>query len=231
MTRLAVVLLLASAAAAAPVPNNAAETEKITKLFGTPVDSDKDCRFRLDGEKLTITVPDKPHDLDPPLGAVSAPRTARDLKGDFVVRVKVVCKPPDNPNPADGKAGEYTAGLVLYGDKEHAVRMDIARRVVANGPGESQVQTRTWQVGASSGSATSDGRATPTTPLWLRITRRGNTVSSAYSHDGENWNTFSNHTGELPAALKVGVMAAHSCDTGFTATFEGFAVEPLADGK
>src|SRR5262249_54041652 len=75
--------------------------------WGTVVDPDGDCNVKGEGSKLTITVPGTLHDLFPrqadPKKRNNAPRVVQEIKGDFMVTVKV---------SADWKPGDRLRGAI-----------------------------------------------------------------------------------------------------------------------
>src|SRR5438046_9849061 len=72
-------------AAAAPVPKETNE-QQLARLFGTPVDPNKDCEFAFDGKKLTVRVGKGDHALHTTGPRTGAPRTLREVEGDFTAR-------------------------------------------------------------------------------------------------------------------------------------------------
>src|SRR5947209_3073819 len=91
MPRLASLLLaalVATAADGAPVPRPKA-SPVWTRGWDRPVNPGGRCRFDRTGDKLTLTVPGRGHGLDVSNGRLNAPRLLRDLRGDFVVQVRV----------------------------------------------------------------------------------------------------------------------------------------------
>ena len=67
---------------AAPVPKDT-DAQKLAKLYGTPVDPLKDCKFTLDGGKLTVTAGKGDHDLSVQNKEMNAPRVLKEIEGDF----------------------------------------------------------------------------------------------------------------------------------------------------
>jgi hypothetical protein len=222
-------------AAAAPVPKGADEPRRIEKLFGTPVDPDGDTTFRLAGDKLTVRLSDQLHDFSNELvNRRNAPRTAREVGGDFAARVKVACKLPGETVLRRGLRAEYAAGLVAWAGETHGVRLDVARVLydptdagAARHP--NRITARGWAPGRGAGMLMPGDKFDPTVPVWLRLTRRGTGFEFAHSHDGTRWHQAGAFGEMAPAGpLKVGVIASHTTAAGFEATFEGFVIEPPA---
>ena len=68
------------------------------------VDPVGDCKFDRRGDRLTMTVPGQPQEVDVTRGRLNGPYLLRDVEGDFVVQVRV---------GGDFLKGQGTAGLLL----------------------------------------------------------------------------------------------------------------------
>lgn len=84
-------------AAAAPVPKETNQ-QQVVRLYGTPVDPNKDCEFAFDGKKLTVKAGKGDHALTTTGGRTAAPRTLREVEGDFTV--EVTAAPGERPQKA-----------------------------------------------------------------------------------------------------------------------------------
>jgi hypothetical protein len=63
--------------------------------------------------------------------------------------------------------------------------------------------------------------------VWLRVVRRGNTLTCFAGPDGKNWTKYGEHTSGLPAKVYLGVaLTAHSPAATATAKFSSFSVKP-----
>jgi hypothetical protein len=96
MHRLAVVLLGAVVAVAgglvaapAPFPRPSSQAGPWFDGWDRPVDPVGDCRFERRGDRLTIAVPGQGHEFNVLAGRLNAPRLLRDVKGDFVMLVRI----------------------------------------------------------------------------------------------------------------------------------------------
>jgi hypothetical protein len=90
-------------------------------------------------------------------------------------------------------------------------------------------QRRTVENGVSISHAASGGNYLP--PMWIRLTRVGNTISAAYRWTTmEPWVDFGQQTfASLPASLLVGLAVSSHVDGQLaTATFDNFGVTPIA---
>jgi regulation of enolase protein 1 (concanavalin A-like superfamily) len=226
MTRLLPLLLVLPAlTVAAPVPKGT-EADRLRRLFGTPVDPDGECKFLLDGARLRITVPNSPHMLDPGRRVTNAPRTAREVEGDFTATVTARLI-----QPARG-AGQpvFEVGLVVWHDEQNFAKIGRSLRfqgegVQIGGTGAGTVAGR-QQFGWGMGGAGYD-----TENVALRATRTGNTIKMAISKDGKHWIAMPAVTDAYPAKVTVGVYVAHSGGVPFTGEFEDFTVTPAKPEK
>jgi len=216
-----------------PIPNGPTEAERMERLFGKPVDPDGDCTFRLDGNKLVITVPDKPHALEDGKPTYSnAPRVLRDAGGNFRAQVKVVCRLPPDLTPKGGvRVDYYAAGLIVNGSDTNFVAWETTRGVA----GRPRALAARSAVDRDTNEQVLGGRGTlysPTKPHWLLLTRRDELVEYEASKDGKTWEPIcSQKRIRFLPTLKVGLLAEHNGKKGFTATFEDFTVEPLTEPK
>src|SRR4051794_6272305 len=101
--------LFAAAVLAAPAPRPRPPTPWVTG-WDKPVDPSGDCRFDRDGDRLTISVPGKGHELNYER-PMTAPQLLRDVEGDFDVQVRVTATfLPVNPL---GVGGTRSACILL----------------------------------------------------------------------------------------------------------------------
>ena len=227
----AVLLVLASLAVAAPVPKES-EAEKIKKAFGEIVDPDKDCKFKLDGEKLVLTMPGgkrydywdeklpgKPSEQEKPI--TNCPRVLREAEGDFVITVRVTAALPKDPEAAEGKMAEAGAGLFIMNDKQRVWRSgmhDFAmpgkdRNLMAIIPGSH----------GPAGFQLTAGK--PGAGLYVRMKRQAGKLSPEFSGDGKKWQGGITMTVDKEEKVKVGVYGFSNSKADTTVTFENFSVE------
>jgi hypothetical protein len=76
-------LMLACAALAAPAP------DPFVKVWGHPIDPDRDCKIRREGASLSIEMPGTGHDYDPVRKQFNAPRIVREVDGDFDLQARI----------------------------------------------------------------------------------------------------------------------------------------------
>jgi len=211
-------------------PLNADEKPKQTFAGWMSVsDPDKDCEFRLTGDKLGITVPAKNHNLHPVRG-LNAPRVLKKVSGDFTVQVKVTSDfTPGKKSTKPGGQGSpfISAGILLWQSEENYLR--IERNAFWGGeslycfpPGIEYWRNRQY-VGFNKNPADATyfvGRST-----WLKGRRQGPNVTVSISHDGEEWNEVKTFQVEMGDEVSVGVAAVNSSDAPFTVDFEEFTIE------
>ena len=79
--------------------------------------------------------------------------------------------------------------------------------------------------GSAGGISSSQSGNTTAAPAWIRLIRRGNNITPAYSPDGATWTTMSPLTITLPANVLVGLaVTSHDWTQTATATFDGFGI-------
>jgi regulation of enolase protein 1 (concanavalin A-like superfamily) len=218
-------LAAAPAAVAAPVPK-ADPNPELTRLYGTPVDPDKDCTFAVKGTALAVTLPAGDHTLTAEGTKRNAPRVLRDAPaGDFTATVRVeVTFAPDAAAPPDALDPGSGAGLLVWADDRNHVLVMRCHEAL----GRKRVTTGTELHGVVNGEDVNEsGPPGPHAPaaVFLRLERAGGTIRGAVSPDGTNWQPAGE--AEFPAALKVkvGVFAEHNTNRPVTATFDQFRVK------
>ncbi len=228
-------LALALLLPAAPVPK---ETEKvqIEKLYGKIVDPKGDCKFKLDGDKLLVTLPanrtlnlDRKWDNGPKL-------THGVLKGDFMIHLRVTAPFPENAGPGPDVEWAYTGGGLEFrwaddkrwswiGLGRHYDRRSkkVETAVTSGFPGTG-VDRLNWGLG------TSDPKVVSDAPL-LRLTRRGGTLAVEASDEGKEWTQMASCDPMPTGDVTVSLFAMHSSDKGGMVTFSEFVVTPLKEEK
>ena len=235
MSRAAIVLLFACGlAVAAPVPK-----EKVKTLgdFGEVTDARGECSLELKPAGVVrVAVPkEEPpfvleHQKLPPV------LTRKAIEGDFVLTVRVTHTPPSEAGNAKENRFNLvatSAGVAVVGEgggKESVVL--VHRHVKKQSDGwVSGVSHFTNHSKGSTGKVEA-GAELVTEPVWLRLTRRGETVVSEASADGKKWAEVVSHpTLGLGTKLTVGLIAYQSTDSDYQATFDEFKIEPLTEDK
>lgn len=171
------------------------QTPKSIPGWGEAVDPAGDCTIRLDVQTLVFSLPDSPHDFRADTRLRNAPRTQRDIEGNFAATLKVSGK--FEPTP-EGAEPSQAAGFYLWQDDRNYVRFLIAG---------SAVVLEYWkdaQPKIIRAVAPSEGNA-----CWIRLTRRASNLKAELSADGENWTEAASLPIRLSSRLRLGTMAVN----------------------
>lgn len=209
------------AEAAAPVQKPGAKIAG----WGEVVNPDGDCKFFLNKKELLISVPasDLPRDLAAEINRINAPRVIQPVKGDFVFQVKVDGRfNPGDVSTQEGRTGYNGGAVILMADPQNVVT--LARAVLHRRGGEAMPYAN-YEM-RSEGKVDRIGNANDFPlpdegPVYLRLERRGQTLTAAVSVDAEKWNQLPQK--ELPAAwpadLFIGVTAITTSQFEFNPRF------------
>jgi len=210
-------------AADGPVKDSPAAAERLTlRGWGTAIDPDGDCKFAVEKNRLTITIPGTDHGLSFERGQMNAPRVLQEMEGDFIVQVRVSGNFPKGANTVvQGRRPFFGAGILVYKDDRSYVRLERAELNVDS----TQHHYANWELRRDgewvrAGDA-GDGAIDPAAPVWLRIERRGGRVYGYFSADGVVWTALEPIDVNLPAKVRVGVAAGHNTSTAYSPSFEG----------
>jgi len=208
----------------APPPAASTPTSGVIfKGFGTVLDPDGDCKFTVQSDKLTITLPGKDHALCIEQNRMNAPRILRELSGDFIAQVKVTSEMPKGAESVVGSRRPFHgAGLLLWVDEKTYIRLEKAQ-VVINGETSSYANFELRKDGDFTIGGSTDVTPSDKT-TYLRLERRGSKVYGAASDDGIQWASLKPMDIELPKTVKVGILAGHNTSSGYDVAFEEFKV-------
>ena len=189
--------------------------------WGEFVDPEGDCKFRRDDEALTITVPGEVHDLWPVKSKVNAPLVLQDAEGDFTVEVKVahVDRAAEGTViPGTGSSTAFHAGtLVIWQDNRNFVRLDRTDMNKA-GRGSTSCYLHVFQDGER---VVEVAELVKDTPTHLRLQRRGDQLTAAYSQDGgQTWQSFPVQKIGLADKVQAGVSALNATSRPCEVRFE-----------
>jgi regulation of enolase protein 1 (concanavalin A-like superfamily) len=194
------------------------------KGWGVVVDPDRDCRIGLEGEKLTITVPPKRHDLSIEVGDMNAPRVLQEIQGDFIAQLKVSGKVRHTGNrTSEHYLAYHGAGFLLWQDERTYIRLDRAS-VVQDEAGTVHYANFGLRQNAKLVDVEKSGIRIADHDAYLRLERRGDRVFRSVSQDGVRWMSFDPYVVDLNAALKLGVAAINTSTEPFKAEFAEFEI-------
>lgn len=218
---LSLALVLSAASVAAPVPAED-DLTKLTRAYGTWVDRDKDCKFKLTGGGLKVLLPASDHMIDKSfVGATNnAPRALREVEGDFTAVVRVVIPIPDrDPKPS----WQYWSGglLAWESDEEYFGVRFCGGRV--NGEREA-----IWGHYATADKhiAMISGLGAPTGKGFVRLKREGKKITAGWSRDGKAWKDFDSSPQDVAwgAKVKVGVVAENNLGVPVEVAFDQYSL-------
>lgn len=213
---------------AAPVPKES-DAEKLYRLFGKPVDPLKDCKFTLDGNKLTINAGKGDHDLSVQSKEMNAPRVLKEIEGDFEMKVKVSGEYPKGAKGASEKRTIvfYGHGLLVWDDEKNYVRLEKAYVDLLNGT--PTYTYGSWELFAGGEwvrrGTQEDFVFDQKDTAHFKLSRKGSVFSASISKDGKEWKDLPPIEAEMGKKLQVGVGAVHICDTAFDAVFEEYEMK------
>jgi WD40 repeat protein/regulation of enolase protein 1 (concanavalin A-like superfamily) len=197
--------------------------ERQTLVWNAPVDPDGDCSFKTSGDKLTVSLPGKDHDLGAERGQMNAPRLLFDVEGDFTVQVRVGgAFQPSATATVEGKIPVVGAGLLLAVDDKTYVRLE--RFVLIRG--QQRETFGNWELRR-------EGRVTFSHPsrqlsgeqTYLRLQRRGGKLLGSVSEDGQQWTQLQPLDFVFPEKVKVGVAALTTSANPFSPSFDQFQLQ------
>ena len=181
------------------------------KGWGLVVDPVGDCTFSHEEGKFTIKVPGAYHDLWPVKGKVNAPLVLQEVAGDFTMEVlieEVTKAEPDTVLPGLASTASFHAGsLVIWQDAKNFVRFDRTD-MNKDGRATTACYLHIFQDGERIASL---APAVPDRPTHLRLTRKGDRITAAYSQDGaKTWTSLAEQKIKLGDKVKAGVSALNS---------------------
>jgi hypothetical protein len=231
MYRTLLVALLASAGVvAAPVPKDD-DASRMARAYGVVVDPDKDCKFELNGDALRITVPGTPHTLNHhdrrrlKLETLNAPRTWKEVTGDFTATVRVSFKLRADERFLIESGGAKRlpssgAGLVVW---DTTLNYTVFSRDECSAEGKVTGEYLCYRVGPK-GTGATHTRLTPGDSAYLRVTRKGQSSESEYSEDGKKWERLDAVEVMWGEMVKVGVFAHTESKHGFSVVLDEYTL-------
>jgi len=190
------------------------------KGWGTVVDPDGDCKFAEDQGKLTITVPNVPHDFTfrDDFANQNGPRVLQEVEGDFSiqVRVKAFPRPAKNTSSAGGKYSFVGSGLLVWLDNRNFIRLE---RSAEGNAGQLFVWMERFEDGKSVARMQTSIKDQDT---YLQVERKGGKLSFALKDgpDQQQWKVVKTPEVNLAQKLMVGVHAINTTTKVFAAQLE-----------
>jgi hypothetical protein len=225
--------VLTPLASAAPVPK--ATIKKLSDVYGTEVDPSSPCKCEMvGGDKLRVVVPNTHRPAETEHPNTVPPLVTKSVEGDFVVIVRVSHSYSKSAGKAEGakKQTEVAAGIALLGEGSENVRFTFVHRQTKTG--DKWVSGRYAQVmhrGGGSGSG-SGGAKLDESPVFLRLTRKDESLKCETSADGTKWQPFSTLTAKgLGPLVNIGPVAFQSSDAEYAAEFDKYEIKPLTEEK
>jgi regulation of enolase protein 1 (concanavalin A-like superfamily) len=224
-------LLVGALAAYLIVGGVAAQEQKPQTIagWGTVTDPDGDCAVKAEKGKLTVTVPEGTHDLNPNLGGMKAPRVLREVEGDFTALVKVTGDfTPGDKAASDNTSSFNGAGLLVWQDAKNYLRLERNAwwrpdlgKYGCYPPLVEYYKDGEYQNTNPDGTVEEffKGRST-----WLKVERQGDKLTASYSHDGKEWSVAKELTVNLARKVHLGVAATNTAAKPFAVEFEEFRV-------
>ncbi len=181
-----------------------------------------DSKVELDrsGKKVKIRVPNTAHILSAELGRMNAPRLLRRVEGDFDARVRVfgVFQPAGKSTVEEYTFPYHGAGILLWQDEKNYVRLEIAAKVRDRKP----FPYANFEYRKDGVLAISDGLEIKDGSSYIRLKRRGETISADFGADGVRWTAFRSIVVRLEDRLEIGLTAINSATKPLVAQLEGF---------
>ncbi|AWM35684.1 hypothetical protein GobsT_66330 [Gemmata obscuriglobus] len=218
----ALAFLVTFVSAAAPVPKEDGDT-RLRRLYGTPVDPDKDCTFELKRDALQITIPATRHVVED-ASRMNAPYTWNEVKGDFTATVRVAFPIRVVTPPGDSQRAESRAGLLAMagGEVVQVVRTEFTFPRPIPNPQQENFHFNHYTTNRSYGASAVD-KDGPGDAGYVRLTRAGKAVASFWSRDGKTWHEIkSDHRVGWEETVRVGVVAENSYQAQFEVTIDQF---------
>jgi regulation of enolase protein 1 (concanavalin A-like superfamily) len=197
---------------------------KVTFL-GEVIDPDGDCELKLQEGAVVCDVPGTLHDLNIDISVTNAPRVVRTIDGDFVATVRVAGSFKPGPVRTGPKSVPFNGGgLVVWLDQGNYIRLERGamyrnKRVMGFTVFESREQ-------GSRADAHNKGGLDPRQDRWLRLERRGKTISGSFSSDGKAWDELEPMELDWPSRLQAGLDAINSCGDPMSVRFYDYSLHP-----
>ena len=207
----------------------AAQETVAVSAWGQPINADDTCQIRVTDEQVEISIAKGPRDLSAELNVTDAPRVMREVNGDFTVQVRVI---PDfrlrGQSTITGRPVFCSAGLLLWSSKTDYVRLERAMYVQPQKPVVDYMSFDRRKAGKWIVNRNRPPVHRSAESWYLRLKRRGDTVTGAISEDGQQWSPpQSIPIPDFPNKLLVGVAVCSTSKAPIKATFDSLEFQAL----
>ena len=197
--------------------------------WGTFIDPDGDCQFTVHDDSLALTIPGGIHDLSPVNERWNSPRSLKSMTGDFSMAVAVTSDFNPGTQAAEGSRSFpfNGAGLLVWAGPENYLRFERDIWITEDGSRQGYGPlVEYWHARqlAQTGRGTVDHYEGRTT--YLRLNRKGATLSMQLSHDGISWIEVGSMVCQFPDSVQVGVNAINTSARPFQVTFSNLEISP-----
>lgn len=195
----------------------------MVKGWGEIADPDGDCTIGLDGEKVTLSIPAAAHDYAAELQRWNAPRILADVRGDFIMDVKISGTfKPGEPSSIEGRRGYNGAGILLVKDAKNHLSLQRGA-VFLDGKVRHYLNFELRKEGECVISRFEMDLEDHDTIL--RLERRGQLVYGMASQDGGiNWKSYEPIETNFPPVIAAGVEGISSANEPFDCAFSGLSL-------
>lgn len=238
----AVLLIGVPLAVSAPVPKPESHEAKVRKLLGDTVFPEKGCEFRIDGNTVTAKLP-KELTANPDEWEKS-PRSEQVVVGDFEMTVRVRTsapkEPPQTEREAAGRFAYHLAlggGLLVYDqDAKRSLRRVVTLARWFERDEERRDGRYHWHAHKAVsfpserrgyGVSQVDPTDTRYSAMSLCLRRSGDTISTAWSEDGKEWDRGMSREVSFGRRVTVGIWAFNLTGKTAEVVFQDFKVTPL----
>ena len=205
--------------------NLAGQTTPLTiEDWGTIIDPDRKCAVVIRNNRVAIELPAGAFDLSVELRRTNAPRILQDVRGDFVLDVKVDGEFQTGEATIESRTAYNGAGLLLWQDDLNYIRLERAALQRAGQVRhyvnfEQRVNGRLTRFGTPR-----DFEIDPAQPCHLRLERKGDQVLGSAKQGDDSWKPLGRKSAKLPLDVRVGVAAINASDAEFTPVFEALTL-------
>jgi len=200
------------------------------KGWGQLIDPDRDCEVTAKGGSLQFKVLAKLHDYSSEIKVQNAPRVLRELKGDFIVEVKVSGEfKPGAEGTHPQRGGYHGAGLIVIKDKDNYI--SLHRGSILNLDGQvHQYANFELRKGGERTNSQSEIQI-PDEDTYLRLERRGNRICNATGPDGVHWTSYEPIELEMPETIQFGFVGINTSKVPLSFKFLDLAVFTKAEAE